>query len=352
MSLSARTGIVYDDRYLLHETGMHPERKERLKSIVSFLEKKGVLDKLEMIEPRKAAVEEIQYAHTRDYIDEVESYCAKGYNALDMDTIISKNSYEVALLSAGGSITAVDKVMKGELDNVFAFIRPPGHHAEPRRGMGFCLFNNAAIAAYHAMKEYNLERILIVDWDVHHGNGTQLIFYHDPRVLYFSIHQSPAYPGTGMVDEVGAGKGEGYTINVPVPPSTGDNDYELILREILVPVCDEYKPQLIIVSSGQDAHQNDPLAGMVLSSQAYGMMSGIMKEIADKYCGGKVVLLLEGGYNLNALAEAVFSILNTLAGWGMNINNHEGEILARQATRTKIDMVKSKQKQFWPTIVG
>lgn len=350
MSSSNRTGVVYDDRYLLHETGRHPERKERLKSIISFLAEKGVLDKLEIIEPRKAAVEEIEYAHTRDYINEVESYCAKGYNALDMDTIICKNSFEVALLSAGGAITAVDKVMKDELDNVFVLARPPGHHAEPSRGMGFCLFNNTAIAACHAIKEYDLKRILIVDWDVHHGNGTEFIFYRDPRVLFFSVHQSPAYPGTGAADEIGGGEGKGYTINVPLPPSTGDDDYELVFRELLLPVCDEYKPQLVLVSSGHDAHQNDPLAGMVLSSQAYGMMAGIVKEIAHKYCGGRIVFLLEGGYNLKALAESVFNVLNTLAGWGMDPIRSEGKILPRQSTKNIIDIVKSVLKRFWPCL--
>ncbi len=347
MSTGTRTGIVYDDRYLLHETGKHPERKARLKSVMSYLEEKKVLDKLELIKPRKAAVEEVKFVHTRKYIEHVENYCAKGYDALDMDTMICKDSYEVGLLSAGGALTAVDKVMKDELDNVFVLGRPPGHHAEPGRGMGFCLFNNAAIASCYAMREYKLERVLIVDWDVHHGNGTELIFYHDPRVLFFSVHQSPAYPGTGAADEVGASKGKGYTINVPLPPYSGDDDYEQIFREILVPVCDEYKPQMVIVSSGYDAHQNDPLAGMVLSSQAYGMMAGIVKEIANKHCGGKVVLLLEGGYNLNALAESVFHVLNTLAGWGMVSNKSEGKILPRQSTRTNINIVKSAHKPFW-----
>lgn len=350
MTSGIRTGIVYDDMYLLHETGMHPEKKERLKSIMSYLEKRDVLKKLEKVEPRKAKVEEIEYAHNRDYIEQIESYCAKGYNAIDMDTFISANSYEAALLAAGGSMAAVDKVMKDELDHVFCFVRPPGHHAEPSQGMGFCLFNNAAIAAYHAMKEYDIERVLIFDWDVHHGNGTQLIFYHDPRVLYSSVHQSPAFPGTGAADEIGAGKGEGYTVNVPLSGGFGDNDYELILRELLVPLCDEYKPQLIIVSAGQDAHENDPLAGMALSSHGYGMMAGIMKEIADKYCDGKIVLLLEGGYNVNALAESVFCALDTLAGWEMGIESKKGEILERQATRDRIDIVKDKLMPFWPTM--
>ena len=347
MSSSTRTGVVYDDRYLLHETGKHPERKERLKSVMSYLEEKKVLEKLELIKPRKAALEEIGFVHTKNYIENVENYCAQGYDALDMDTVISKESYEVGLLSAGGALTGVDKVMKDELDNVFVLARPPGHHAEPGRGMGFCLFNNAAIAARYAMREYNLERVLIVDWDVHHGNGTELIFYHDPRVLFFSVHQSPAYPGTGAADEVGANKGKGYTINVPLPSYSGDDDYELVFRKILVPLCDEYKPQMVIVSSGYDAHQNDPLAEMVLSSQAYGMMAGIVKDIANKHCDGKVVLLLEGGYNLNALAESVFSVLNTLAGWGMISSKREGILQPRLSTRTNIDTVKSVHKGFW-----
>lgn len=350
MNKETRTGIVYDDRYLLHETGMHPERKERLKSILSFLGKQGVMDKLARVEPRKATVEEIQFAHTKDYINDIERYCTKGYNALDMDTLICKDSYEVALLAAGGSLAAVDKVMQGQLDHVFAFVRPPGHHAETNRGMGFCLFNNAAIAAYYAMKQYGVDRVLIVDWDVHHGNGTQNIFYHDPRVLYFSIHQSPAYPGTGSLEETGAGQGEGYTINVPISPATGDADYEFILREILVPVCQEFKPQLVIVSAGQDAHQSDPLAGMALTSHGYGMMAGIMQEIADQHAGGKMVLLLEGGYNLNALAEAVYSVLNQLAGWGMDLEKKEGKVLPRQATQTRIEMNKEKLKKYWPVL--
>ncbi len=351
MSSEIRTGIIYDDRYLLHETGMHPEKKERLNAIMSFLEKKGVLEKLERVEPRKASVEEIEYAHTRKYIEEVENYCAKGYNALDLDTLICTQSYDTALLAAGGSITAVDKVMKDELDHVFAFVRPPGHHAEPSRGMGFCLFNNAAIAAYHAMKAYNLERILIYDWDVHHGNGTQLMLYHDPRALYLSTHQSPAYPGTGSIEEIGAGKGEGYTVNVPLSGGTSNKDLETILREILVPICDEYKPQLVMVSAGHDAHENDPLAGMALTSQGYGMMAGIMKEIADEHCDGKIVLLLEGGYNLNALSESVFNVLNTLAGWDMEPEGKPGDDHVRDSTWSRINTVKDKLKEYWPVLV-
>ena len=350
MTSGIRTGIVYDDRFLLHETGMHPEKKERLKSIMSFLEKKEVLDKLELIEPRKARVEEIEYAHTKNYIEEIESYCAKGYNAIDMDTMICSASYEVALLSAGGAITAVDKVMSGELDHVFSFGRPPGHHAEPNRGMGFCLFNNVAVAAYHAMKVYNVERILILDWDVHHGNGTQVMFYHDPRVLFFSTHQSPAYPGTGSFKEVGAGKGEGYTVNVPLPPGSGDADYEYIFQELLKPLCDQFKPQLIMVSSGHDAHENDPLAGMALSSQAYGMMAKIVKEIAEQYCEGKIVLMLEGGYNLDALAEAVFNVLDTLAGWGMSSPEKKEGVLLRQNSKNAVEMQKERLKEFWPAL--
>lgn len=350
MTSGIRTGIVYDDRFLLHETGMHPEKKERLKSIMTFLEKKEVLDKLELIEPRKARVEEIEYAHTKNYIEEIESYCAKGYNAIDMDTMICSSSYEVALLSAGGAITAVDKVMKGELDHVFSFGRPPGHHAEPNRGMGFCLFNNVAVAAYHAMKQYNLERIMIIDWDVHHGNGTQVMFYHDPRVMFFSTHQNPAYPGSGSFNEIGAGKGEGYTVNVPLPPGSGDADYEYIFKELLKPLCDEFKPQLILVSSGHDAHENDPLAGMALSSQAYGMMAKMVKEIADQYCEGKIILLLEGGYNLDALAESVFNVLDTLAGWGMSNSEKKEGVLLRQSAENAVSISKKSLMPFWPVL--
>ncbi len=316
MSSETRVGVVRDDRYLLHDSPRHPENKARLSAIDADLHERGVVSKLAHVEPTEASTDEILYAHTLRYLEFVKRLCDEGYRALDHDTYINSHSYETALLAAGGCIRAVDRVMSGQLASAFCLVRPPGHHAEADRARGFCIFNNIAIAAEHAMRSYGLERILIVDWDVHHGNGTQAAFYDDPRVLYFSIHQRFIFPGTGAVGEVGTGQGTGYTVNVPLPGGCGDDDYEMVMKELLVPIAGDHRPQLVLVSAGQDAHVRDPLAGMSLSSSAYGMMTDVIRGIADEHADGRIVMTLEGGYSPQGGPEAAFFILDALGDLG------------------------------------
>ncbi len=272
------TGIVYHEDYLRHNTGYHPERAERLISLMRKLAEAGITERTKGITPGRASTEQIAYVHTDGYIKKVEALCHGGGGMLDPDTPLCSDTYEIALLSAGGVIKAVDEVMANNLKQIFALIRPPGHHATRDRGMGFCIFNNVAIAAEHLKRNYNLNHILIVDLDVHHGNGTQDIFFEDPTVLYFSIHQYPHYPGTGWIDEVGKGKGEGFTVNVPFPAGTDDAGYLGALHNILLPIAMDFKPEFVLVSLGFDAHLADPLAAMKVSSSGFGLFTDVIKR--------------------------------------------------------------------------
>lgn len=337
---NSRTGIIYHPDYLKHETGPHPERKERLLSILSYLGETGRLDKLELTEPRSATLEEIRYIHSMDYIEKAKRYSQLEL-PLDPDTILCKDSYDIALLAAGGAITAVDSVLDN-LESSFALVRPPGHHATPKRGMGFCIFNNIAIAARHAQK-IGKKRVLIVDWDVHHGNGTQDAFYDDPSVLYFSTHQYPHYPGTGWLDETGSGDGEGYNINVPLPAGTDDSGFIAAFEEILVPAALSFRPDFVLISAGQDASKNDGLAQMRMSVPGFGVLASIVKSIAKESCSGKVAAVLEGGYDLKMLAHSVAAILDVFMG--MEAEKKPSEISS--LIRTRLDEVKEIQGKFW-----
>lgn len=310
-------GIVYHPDYLLHTRGDHPERKERLEQILALFEEKNLFERIEMITPEPAEVEEVALIHDPEYIKSIEEACRSGQNYLDMDTYIGPHSYRVALLSAGGALTAMRRVMENRPRRIFALNRPPGHHAERSRAMGFCLFNNVAIAAAAARSAYGLQKIAIVDWDVHHGNGTQHSFENDPGVLYISTHQSPAYPGTGDLYEVGVGPGEGYTINIPLPPGSGDPEYLLVFERLIIPVLDQFKPELILVSAGQDIYSKDPLAGMLVTHSGFYRMAEALADLAGRCCGGRIMLCLEGGYHLEGQAGAVLQVLNALGRWGM-----------------------------------
>ena len=306
-----RTAIVYDEAYPAHDTGRHPENAAQLRAIWSCLEGTELRSQLSLVVPHPAPLEAVEWAHTKTHVERVRWHATRE-RPLSIDTPMGRESYAVALLAAGGAVVAVDEVLSGRWDHAFCLARPPGHHAGAERAGGFCLFNNVAIATFHARNIYGLERVLILDWDAHHGNGTQEIFYRDPRVLYFSIHQSPGYPGTGSSGETGAGVGRGYTLNVPLPPGSADSNYENIMDTVLESACARYRPQLILVSAGQDAHRCDPLASMRLTSHAFGMMTRKARGLADAYCGGKVALVLEGGYYPYALAESVVEILSAL----------------------------------------
>jgi acetoin utilization deacetylase AcuC-like enzyme len=307
-------GIVYDPIYLKHDTGAHVENYGRLVSTMEVLEESRLLDKLTNLSPRASTFEEIALVHSSHHIARVESYSSRGGGWLDGDTVASPDSYTVALYAAGGVLRALDAVMNEEVNHAFALVRPPGHHATRDQAMGFCLFNNIAIAAKYAMANYNLERVLIADFDVHHGNGTEEIFYGDPNVLYFSTHQYPHYPGTGRISDDGSGKGKGTTVNVPLPAFCGDDEYHRVYREILVPVAERFKPQLILVSAGYDLHWADQLSAMQLTIHGFAGITDIIKGLADELCQGRLLFSLEGGYNLKALAFSIRACLEMLHG--------------------------------------
>jgi acetoin utilization deacetylase AcuC-like enzyme len=307
-----RTGFVYSDEYLKHKTKFHPECKERLTAIVDYLKQTGLLPQLVPIRPYPATTGQISLVHTRDYIDTLRDKCRRGVRMLDRDTQISSESYEVARLAAGGALAGVDAVMQGRVDNAFCAVRPPGHHALRNKAMGFCLFNNVAIAARYAQQKYGLSRVLIVDWDVHHGNGTYEIFIRDPSVFYFSVHQYPHYPNTGSEDEVGKGAGSGYSLHVTFSGGQGDEEYITAFKQKLLPRALAFKPGLVLISAGFDAHRQDYLSSMNISSRGFGELTALVSRLADETCSGRIVSVLEGGYELMALAESVYEHIRRL----------------------------------------
>jgi len=322
-----KAGLVYDSIYLEHDTGDHVENSQRLVATMSYLEETGVKEKLTMLSPRPASMEELEMAHTPEYISSVKNKAERGGGWLDPDTVMCPKSYEVALYAAGGLLTAVEAAMKREVDSAFALVRPPGHHATHDRAMGFCIFNNVAIAAKFALSKFNLDRVLIADFDVHHGNGTQDAFYADPQVLYFSTHEYPFYPGTGRTEETGTGEGEGTTVNFPMAAGWGDEEYLRAFNEVLVPAAQRFRPQLILVSAGFDPHWADQLAMMRVSITGFAQMVMILKKLAAELCQGRLVFTLEGGYNLRVVASSVKAAFDVLLD-GQEIDDPIGEAAA------------------------
>lgn len=305
--IMGNTGLVYHPAYLDHDMGAgHPESPNRLRAIMGQLEQSGTAARLTRIEPRKAEEEWITKIHTANYVAALNQHAPiSGRVSFDSDTSMSPGSLTAAYLAAGGALAAVDAIMNGLVDHVFCAVRPPGHHAEAGRAMGFCLFNNVAIAARYVQKKHGLTRVLIVDWDVHHGNGTQHSFEDDPSVLFFSTHQYPHYPGTGRATERGTGAGEGFTVNVPMEAGEGDEEYRAIFHKSLVPAADDFKPEFVIISAGFDAHKDDPLADMGLTEAGYADLTDIVAGIAKRHAMGRILSALEGGYNLTALSASV-----------------------------------------------
>ena len=311
MLASRATAIVEDSRYFEHRgPAGHPERPERLAAVRTAIAAREPA--FEALAPRPASPDEILRVHTREHLENLADTARHAPLHLDPDTYVSPQSFEIALLAAGGSIELVRRVARGELRNGFAAVRPPGHHAEAGHAMGFCLFNNVAIAARALQAEEGLERILILDWDVHHGNGTQHHFEEDPSVLYASMHQFPFYPGTGDAGEAGCGRGEGSTLNIPLPAGCGDEEYTGALHRILVPVAQDFLPELILVSCGFDAHHDDPLAGMRVTAEGYRAMARIVRALAEELCGGRLAFVLEGGYAPSGLEQGTGAVLDTL----------------------------------------
>ncbi len=307
-------GYVYDPLYLEHATPGHPEGPARLQAIVSHLEESGMLGRLTRIEPRDATTADLELVHSKDLIAEVRGGAERGYAWLDPDTYVAPRSYEAALRAAGGVLAATDAVLDGEIGSAFCLVRPPGHHATPTRAMGFCLCNNVAVVAAHALERRGLERVAIVDFDVHHGNGTQDAFYSDPHVLYISTHQYPFYPGSGRWSDAGQDQGKGTTVNLPLPPGCGREEYLRCYREVGEPLLRRFRPELLLVSAGFDAHFADPLAQELLDTRGYYEIAVLLKALADELCEGRIVMALEGGYDHTALAWSVRACIDSLMG--------------------------------------
>ena len=315
MTQVTQVGLITHPDYLTHQTGLtHPERPERLRAITDHLTQCGLMKDLTLLAPRRAETAWIEQIHSPSYIHRVEEYCRGGRAIIDsMDTEISARSYDVSLLAAGGALAAADAILEGRVSSAFCAVRPPGHHALKDVAMGFCLFNNVAITARYLQRHHGLKRILIIDWDVHHGNGTQDVFYDDPTVLFFSIHQYPFYPGTGSRGETGEGAGAGFTINAPMEAGRGDDDYLRIFEKDLGPRVSRFAPDFILISAGFDAHHADPLAGMNLTEGGYRRLTAVVRSWAGDLCGGRILSMLEGGYDLAATARSVESHLTGLA---------------------------------------
>lgn len=308
------TGYVYHSSFLGHELRGHPENSRRLTAILETLEKHGMWELLSPIAAVPISQTRLERVHEGRYVDLVRRIAGRGGGNLDMDTYISPGSYTAALMAAGGLVEAARAILDGEARNAFALVRPPGHHALRSRGMGFCLFNNVAVAARYLIAERGLERVAIVDFDVHHGNGTQEQFEADPAVLYVSSHQYPYYPGTGDWGETGTPAGLAHLINIPLSSAIGDTGFARIMEEIVAPALRRFRPEFILVSAGYDAHWDDPLASMRLSVTGYARIARVLKEVADELCEGKLVFTLEGGYHLQALSYSVLNTFGVLLG--------------------------------------
>jgi acetoin utilization deacetylase AcuC-like enzyme len=309
------TAYITDTRFAAHTMPGHPEHAGRLDAIQEHLQAEHLADRLSRVEPVPATDADVQAVHASGYLAQLERIAAQEQLVMyGLDTYITPQSYDLARLAAGGVMRVVDAVLEGIATNGAAAIRPPGHHATPSAAMGFCLLNNVAIAARYAQRVHGLDRVLIVDYDVHHGNGTQDVFYTDPSVLYISTHQSPLYPGTGAMRETGAGAGAGYTLNLPLPPGVGDAGYAMAFEQVVLPAAQRFSPQLILVSVGFDVHWADPLANMQLSLAGYDRLARHLIATAATLCDGRIVFVLEGGYHLDVLSHGWSNVIRALMG--------------------------------------
>ena len=346
-----KTGVVKEARFMDHHMGAHhPESPQRLMVIYDMLEESDMQGQFIEIPVKSAEKDDILLIHSSDYVDKIASTSGQEYIYLDPDTQTSSGSYDASLLAVGGLCEAITMVRSGELDNAFALVRPPGHHAERTRAMGFCLFNNVAIGARFAQEKLGLGRILVVDWDLHHGNGTQHSFEDDPSILYFSTHQYPYYPGTGNHNETGIGKGEGFTINVPLSTGYGDGEFIGIFERILRPVTVEFDPDLILVSAGFDIYDGDPLGGMDVTPKGFGLLTRSIMEMANACCGGKVVLTLEGGYSLQGLKDSVKEVLKEMAGLSRGHTTDFMEPVHLQMLESITNRVTDIHRRYWKSL--
>jgi acetoin utilization deacetylase AcuC-like enzyme len=340
------SGIVKDWRYTEHDMGpYHPESPKRIEAIYHMLEEEESFSSYPVIEPRPATEDEIELIHTAQYVRMIKDTAGKERVYLDPDTSTSSRSYEVALLAAGGLLEAADLIIGKKIQNAFALVRPPGHHAEASEARGFCIFNNVAIAAQYLIKKHDLKRVLIVDWDLHHGNGTEHAFSSRNDVLYFSTHQFPHYPGTGSWNEIGTGDGKGFTVNVPLSPGKTDDDYLYVFQELLSPIAGAYNPEFILVSAGFDTFAADPLGGMMVSAQGFGLMTAVLMDLARATAGDRLLFTLEGGYDLSGLRDGVRNVL--LVSGGLDKTPVPQAQASASAVR-ELSPVFNIQKKFWP----
>ena len=321
-----------------HDTGAHPENAGRLRAIEAALERAG-WPGLERLAAPAASREQLRRVHAEEHIAAIEELCASGGGLLDLDTVVSEGSFEAALHAAGGAVTAAELLLGGEASFGFCGLRPPGHHAESARAMGFCLFNNVAIAAAHVLGTGAAERVLILDWDVHHGNGTEASFAGSNRVLYASIHQWPLYPGTGPADYFGEGEGEGYTVNLPVPPGSGSDEFLSLVQNVVVPIARSFAPDLVAISAGYDAHRDDLLAECTVETEAYAEMAATVRDLASEL-RAPILVCLEGGYDLGALAASVLATVEALSGGGAPRKAPD------EPARSHIE----RQRRHWPDL--
>jgi acetoin utilization deacetylase AcuC-like enzyme len=326
---------------LEHDTGNHPEQAARIPAIERALEERGWLG-FDREQAPAVDADRLEAVHPSAYVEAIRRICAQGGGMLDADTVASGESFDAALHSAGGAVRAVDALLGGETDVTFCGLRPPGHHAETATAMGFCIFNNVAVAAQHALDAHGMERVLVLDWDVHHGNGTNDIFHATDSVLYVSIHQSPLYPGTGAITDSGSGAGEGYTVNLPAPPGSGPDEWLSLVAHVVVPIARSYRPQLLLVSAGFDAHRDDPLANCLLTEESYAAMAAAMRRLSLDL-GAPLGFVLEGGYDLRALSASVVAVLEAVGG--------DGAELDVQCAPLATD-ARQHHGRWWPELTG
>jgi acetoin utilization deacetylase AcuC-like enzyme len=329
---------------LAHETGRHPEQPARIPAILEELDRREWLGYERMQSPA-ASREELLAVHAERHIEMVRRAAESGGAPIDADTVVSPGSFEAALHAAGGAVALADLLLDGAAPTGFSAHRPPGHHAEPARAMGFCLFNSIAIAARHAVDVRGCERVMIVDWDVHHGNGTNDVFSADPQVLFLSIHQSPLYPGTGPARDVGSGPGRGFTVNLPVAPGSGDSEFVSLVRDVAVPLAREFGPQLLLISAGFDAHEQDPLADCVVTDAGFAAMAALVRD-AGVDLGAPVGAVLEGGYALGALGRGVAVTMQALAGAAGS-----GELSGLEMAPAAVQ-ARARLAEWWPGLAG